>query len=810
MKIKKIIVLASLIIVFPYTVIHSGILHDAIKEGNIEKVEQLLAQGFSDEDIRQAYINENKDGVTPLHIAAQNGYTSLVKLLLEQGAAKDSKDKNGATPLHVAVKYGHTKVIKRLFKYGAQIEVQNEHGYTPLHIALLNGHTNLVELFLQQDVTLDKPDKNGNTLLHYAVKQNNNTIVSFLLDHGTDLTTQNKYGVTPLHAAAENGHASIVKLLLAHNAPVNIKNKNGETPLYCASKCDHEEVVKLLKSKMQSEESPKYHFDSSASDEPAGPASFGKYTSSNSLPTQQLRSFGISIDPANQERLQTFQQQLTESHIDLNSLAASASFVQQWKRELKTIVHREQRFAITHQEQQALLSDPNVNIGDYYEVLWSRLSNTILACKVMNSEHVANDFKNNFETAAKILHTATHVSLIGPFAGLLSGILGFIADGQKKQAVMNIAHLMHTCKEIDITTEEVARRLTNDIRSKKLHEMQLTTDLLLPERFKKKWHYLRGEECTTKAKRLAKKDADMIIQAIANDVGGIFRESDMIIKLIQCVEPNYIIASSVHTSETPTITPSTASLPMQTTHKTKKTLIPIVKPANDDIIATMQMELDLLKKQLGETTKILKQTRKNAAQTMKVRLLEKQLEELRKKIEGQETNTGGTLIFAREKGQHRPHDILVLQQDVSELRDGVATVASTLAQLQKDPNFAYLKSPEHTIHLSQTDLVDELIEAFKVDNVRCVRLLLRTVVNPTTHTADDNNIFHLAVEHKAHDCLSHLLTNLASSVTADLLSTQNNDGKIPFELIDPDDIETGTLLKQYLEEKSGKGKERAE
>ena len=46
-------------------------------------------------------------GATPLHIAAANGYLSVVEFLLDQHVATDLKDNDGWQPIHAAACWGH-------------------------------------------------------------------------------------------------------------------------------------------------------------------------------------------------------------------------------------------------------------------------------------------------------------------------------------------------------------------------------------------------------------------------------------------------------------------------------------------------------------------------------------------------------------------------------------------------------------------------------------------------------------------------------------------------------------------------------
>ena len=81
-------------------------------------------------------MEEDRDleGRTPLHIAAWQGHTSMVELLLRYGADVNAVDREQRTPLQSSAWQGHESVVWLLLKAGARGEQPCSQRATPLSI----------------------------------------------------------------------------------------------------------------------------------------------------------------------------------------------------------------------------------------------------------------------------------------------------------------------------------------------------------------------------------------------------------------------------------------------------------------------------------------------------------------------------------------------------------------------------------------------------------------------------------------------------------------------------------------------------
>ncbi|KAK4078540.1 uncharacterized protein Triagg1_2871 [Trichoderma aggressivum f. europaeum] len=189
---------------------------------------------------------------SPILPAAEDGYVTIVQLLLDKGADVESMDMHGRTPLSYAAENGYKAMVQLLLENGAGIDSKGGGSRTPLSYAARNGHTAVVQLLLDKGADFKLTDIRGWTPLSYAAETGHTAIVQLLLERGADFELNVARGRTPLSYAAENGHTAIVRLLLGRGADINSMDEELEpTPLFLvapAVKVDMPVVQRLLDS----------------------------------------------------------------------------------------------------------------------------------------------------------------------------------------------------------------------------------------------------------------------------------------------------------------------------------------------------------------------------------------------------------------------------------------------------------------------------------------------------------------------------------------------------------------------------------
>lgn len=164
-------------------------------------------------------LEEEFDDSDALIMAAMQGNTAAVGVLIDSGVSVDHKDAIGVAPLHWAAFCGHAQVTQRLLDSKADIHVQDREGRTPLHVAAYENQQECIKVLIRGKASLHSPDKAGWTPLHCAVSNAVEGACRLLTEAGADPLSVDFEGKSALDLARHFGNTSVLAVLEgAHEA----------------------------------------------------------------------------------------------------------------------------------------------------------------------------------------------------------------------------------------------------------------------------------------------------------------------------------------------------------------------------------------------------------------------------------------------------------------------------------------------------------------------------------------------------------------------------------------------------------------
>ncbi|XP_060518374.1 putative ankyrin repeat protein RF_0381 isoform X2 [Cylas formicarius] len=219
-----------------------SVLHYAVNSGNIDMVEYLMDNLGKDLNINQndaCYFN-------PLHMAAANGDSEMVRCLLCRGASVNVYGgRQRQTALHVAVRGGHMAVINLLLESGSDINALDVEEKSVLTLSVRQGCEEVVKILVTNGARVNHEEPGGLTPLRLAVWSNNAAVVKILLNAGARIIHSHHL----LHNAISNNNFKVVKLLIEAGTALNVRDEHGYTPLMLACSRKNLSIIRLLLSK---------------------------------------------------------------------------------------------------------------------------------------------------------------------------------------------------------------------------------------------------------------------------------------------------------------------------------------------------------------------------------------------------------------------------------------------------------------------------------------------------------------------------------------------------------------------------------
>ncbi len=264
---------------------------------NMTKLVQLAAEKGFDRVLlalapdKTAVNQPNEYSMTPLHIAAVQGYYHTVKALFALGADPESVNKNKQTPLfsalflpisadkdlkerkteifkllknespetlthvdksgdsvlHLIAAQGYASLIDEVLQLTPRLlDISNNHGHYPVHTAILNNQIDCLRIFLTKKGVEDLADSSGEVALHYAGQYGSKETVALCCKAYKNIDLPDSEGRTPLMLAARAGNTDAMQILVEHGADVNLRDNYGSSLLHHAVHYDGTESVRWV------------------------------------------------------------------------------------------------------------------------------------------------------------------------------------------------------------------------------------------------------------------------------------------------------------------------------------------------------------------------------------------------------------------------------------------------------------------------------------------------------------------------------------------------------------------------------------
>lgn len=174
-----------------------------------------------------------------IQYGTMNDIKELILILVKYQLFDVFKSKNeiDQNALHLAANLGFTSLVKVFIKFGVDYNATDAFGMSPLHLAVERNSLSLVKELLSDDrkVKLDDHDDNGNTPLITSVEKNNIEIAQTLIKYGANIGKQNPTnGYSCLHVALHNDiiNEELLKYLIETDKTLlSLENHEGKNAL---------------------------------------------------------------------------------------------------------------------------------------------------------------------------------------------------------------------------------------------------------------------------------------------------------------------------------------------------------------------------------------------------------------------------------------------------------------------------------------------------------------------------------------------------------------------------------------------------
>jgi ankyrin repeat protein len=189
-------------------------LHMAAKYGITDNCQYLIEVAGVDGNITDQHSQ------TALFYAVESQTIDCYAYLLSIGLSASHKNKDGRSPVHIAATLGSIEALELLTTYNGDINAVNAMNVTPIHDAATNGQIGVLSFLLRAGGNPNSPTTKVPSPLHYAVAEGYKDCAVLLLNAGADVNSyivseETGGPLTPLDYA--NDYPEIIEILQAKN-----------------------------------------------------------------------------------------------------------------------------------------------------------------------------------------------------------------------------------------------------------------------------------------------------------------------------------------------------------------------------------------------------------------------------------------------------------------------------------------------------------------------------------------------------------------------------------------------------------------
>jgi ankyrin repeat protein len=205
---------------------YENVLHVACKSGNMEIVKLIMSActAASDEPTSLSsdalLFGKSKEGYIPFHLACTKGYYNIAEYFLKEAkssALVDSGDNAANTGLHLATLNGQSSIVSLLLDNGADVNAKNEDNNTALELSCRKGYFEISKILINRYSMIGGGDRSTNFdyPLHVACYEGAHEVVKLLLLKGAAIDRLNDENQNCLDIAISRGHREVIRVLLS-------------------------------------------------------------------------------------------------------------------------------------------------------------------------------------------------------------------------------------------------------------------------------------------------------------------------------------------------------------------------------------------------------------------------------------------------------------------------------------------------------------------------------------------------------------------------------------------------------------------